>query len=255
MEALLCSLFYIFFCTFFFQAILNETFITAVSVNNKTSNLLIKNGSSEDIFYTMENVYYVPTHKNKLNNNYTFTRDESNMYYDNISDNNNYGNKKKKENLNMMVDQNEINTINSLNKLNSTDTFEKLRSSYYNSNDFNEKNNLYEHIKQILSIALNIPLNEINLHDINMLLKKWKQINKQKNYLHGEPDDNQTDEHEQFLKVIKNHAPSTNSDFGTDHVKSRPDKLNTPTENLTEEDEKNNKNSFIDNKYLFELII
>lgn len=242
------TLFLSFFCAFFSQAILKNLFI-AVSVNTKTSNyLLAKNGVGENSFYTMDDVYYDHTSKNELNNNNTFANGKSNLYYNKTNDDDS-SNIKRQENVNMMVDENELNTITSLNKLNNTNAFEKIRSAYYDSNNDNSKENLYEHIKQILSIALNVSPKDINLHDLNMLLKKWKQINKRKMHLSHE-EFNDDHNYDNFLKGIKEHKAQRG-----DSMPNVLGKLVIPKEQLIGADETNNKKAFIDNNYLFELII
>lgn len=99
------------------------------------------------------------------------------------------------------LDENLIDEIdfNKMNVLNNKELLQNLKKTY-NENDIENKK-LIQHIKHILSKALHIPSKEINLHDINIIMKKWKIMNKNKQSI------NDINSNNKYHKDINSHEP------------------------------------------------
>ncbi|SBS94527.1 hypothetical protein PMALA_043640 [Plasmodium malariae] len=173
-----------------------------------------ENIPDEENYYTHEDVYYVsgevspPVDYNDISENY-----------------------KKK-----MINFDDIEKINNLKNLNRTSTFQNMQKVYYENNTYNSQ--LNKSIKKILSIALNVPIHEIKLHDINMLLKKWRQVNKEKKNL------TKTYNNEYYFKTVKMHDPHLNRAINTDRTAELA--THTGVKNIYNE-------SFISADYLLQL--
>lgn len=71
-----------------------------------------------------------------------------------------------------------VDDIEKINSLKNKGVLQKLQKIY--SEEGFESQELLQHIKQIISDALHIPLHEIHLHDLNMLMSKWRNMNREK---------------------------------------------------------------------------
>lgn len=65
-----------------------------------------------------------------------------------------------------------------INSLKNKGVLQKLQKIY--SEEGFESKELLQQMKKIISDALHIPLHEIHLHDLNMLMSKWRDINRAK---------------------------------------------------------------------------
>lgn len=71
-----------------------------------------------------------------------------------------------------------VDDLEKINSLKNKGVLQKLQKIY--SEEGFESQELLQQIKKIISDALHIPLNEIHLHDLNMLMSKWRKINRAK---------------------------------------------------------------------------
>lgn len=89
--------------------------------------------------------------------------------------------------------------FNKINVLTNKELLQKLKKAY--DEDDLENKKLIKHIKGILSRALHIPPKEINLHDVNVLMNKWRIMNKHKQNMIDLKSNNK------YHKEIKTHIP------------------------------------------------
>ncbi|CRG94279.1 conserved Plasmodium protein, unknown function [Plasmodium gallinaceum] len=188
------------------------SFHESIFADNSNKNLTKKKNYNEENYFNREDVYYITEDKKKSTN------------YDDLSENT----------KNNLIDYNDIEKINNLKNLKISNSFQNLQKSYY-ENSLND-GKLNKQIKKILSLALNIPINEINLHDINLLLKKWRKINKIKN------NSNKISNNDYYFKKIKKHKV-----YSSNNNKDKIIRLQTNSE-------EKNKNNIINVDYLMELI-
>lgn len=96
-----------------------------------------------------------------------------------------------------LMDKADFNTISALKN---KELLQNLKKTYYENDSENQK--LIKHIKGILSRALHIPPKEVNLHDVNVLMHKWKIMNKNKQDIN-----NVNSTHNIYHKEIQMHKP------------------------------------------------
>ncbi|CAG9479112.1 unnamed protein product [Plasmodium vivax] len=144
-----------------------------------TSQELLKrasNSSEEDNYYTMQDVLSAP-----------LKREDPPVLYDDLPD----------EIKNKMVDNTDVKRINKLKSVARTNAFRRFKKSYEEEESTVEQ--LYTHMREIISVALGIPLEEVNLHDINMLLAKWRMLSRER------VNRNEQNNDQHFFKSVKRH--------------------------------------------------
>ncbi|SOV10964.1 conserved Plasmodium protein, unknown function [Plasmodium sp. gorilla clade G2] len=126
-----------------------------------------------------ENVYKQDNTNNLNFKNNIYEDDEKKYYYNPQVVYHLKGDATKEENVDMYDNiQNKMDILHNLNK---QYNFGKIKKEYYK--DGSNKKYLNNRLKKILSNALNIPQKQINIHDINMLIKMWTNMNsKDKTY-------------------------------------------------------------------------
>ncbi|SOV75943.1 conserved Plasmodium protein, unknown function [Plasmodium reichenowi] len=126
-----------------------------------------------------ENVYKLDNINNLNFRNNNYEDDEKQYYYNPQVVYHVKGDKTKVENVDMY--DNIKNKMDILQNLNKQYNFDKIKKEYYM--DGSNKKYLNNLLKKILSNALNIPQKQINIHDINTLIKMWTNMNsKDKTY-------------------------------------------------------------------------
>lgn len=130
-----------------------------------------------------------------------------------------------------LIDEEDFNKIN---VLNNKELLQKLKKTYYENDLENEK--LIKHIKGILSRALHIPPKEINLHDVNVLMNKWRIMNKNKQNMNDLKSNNK------YHKEIQTHIPK------------QTDTIDWEFKHGYDTDNENEKNHIISFNYFLDLI-
>ncbi|SOS76588.1 conserved Plasmodium protein, unknown function [Plasmodium sp. gorilla clade G1] len=126
-----------------------------------------------------ENVYKRDNINNLNFKNNNYEDDEKKYYFNPQVVYHVKGDKTKAENVDMY--DNIKNKMDILQNLNKQYNFDKIKKEYYM--DGSNKKYLNNLLKKILSNALNIPQKQINIHDINTLIKMWTNMNsKDKTY-------------------------------------------------------------------------
>ncbi|CRG99775.1 conserved Plasmodium protein, unknown function [Plasmodium relictum] len=176
----------------------------SVNIDNSNNNIIKKNtidlnqnnNYNEENYFNREDEYYVREDGEKLINS------------EDLLENNRHN----------LIDYNDIEKINNLKSLKDTNIMQEFQKSYY-KNDLNDRK-LNKQIKEILSLALSIPVKDINLHDINLLLKKWRNISKTKK------NSNKISNNEYYFKKIKNHNTHSNNNRDKSIELQRKEKKN-----------------------------
>ncbi|EUD67344.1 hypothetical protein C922_02050 [Plasmodium inui San Antonio 1] len=174
------------------------------------------NSEEEDNYYIMQEVLSVP-----------LKREDPPVLYDDLPD----------KIKNKMVDNTDVQKINRLKFLARTNAFKSFQKSYEKEKSTVEQ--LYSHMREIISVALSIPVEEVDLHDINMLLAKWRMLSKERFNQDEENND------ERYFKSVKRHGvhPTTiTPSTGMKHTKE-----------MTEISGRGN--SFIDPDYFLQLAL
>ncbi|GAB66156.1 hypothetical protein PCYB_083170 [Plasmodium cynomolgi strain B] len=150
-----------------------------------TSQTLLKrasNSDEEDNYYTMQDVLSVP-----------LEREDPPVLYDDLPD----------KIKNKMVDNTDVQKINKLKFVSRTNAFKNFQKNYEKNESTVEQ--LYSHMREIISVALSIPVEEVNLHDINMLLSKWRMLSRER----INQDEQNNDE--RYFKSVKRHGAHPSS--------------------------------------------
>ncbi|SBT76790.1 conserved Plasmodium protein, unknown function [Plasmodium ovale] len=200
--------------TCFFNHVLAKNFGGIPMEPRGVGYLSVRDNSDGEGFYTGDDVYYVP---------------------ENIDAKNGVGDRE--INTGDVMNYADVEKVNKLKELNNTSTFQKVRKTFYESKSNDTR--LGKHVKEILSVALNIPVQEINIHDIELLLKRWRYINKGKKFA------NKGNNEEKYFKSVKKHGTYQTV---TDQSKGEDDYMET-----VPPDNNENKAKFISITYLTEL--
>ncbi|KJP87113.1 hypothetical protein AK88_03281 [Plasmodium fragile] len=177
---------YLLGCLWMAVSITAHMFNHPPSKKTLTSQALLKrvsNSEEEDNYYTMHDVLNTPLK----------TEEDHPVLYDDLPD----------KIKNKMVDNNDVQKINKLKLVARTNAFMNFKKSYEKQESTLEQ--LYNHMREIISVALSIPLEEVNLHDINMLLAKWRMLSKER----INPDEQNNDE--RYFKTVKRHGAQPSS--------------------------------------------
>ncbi|GAW80643.1 hypothetical protein, conserved [Plasmodium gonderi] len=187
-----------------------------------TSHTVLKRDISadeENNHYIMQDILSLPVENRK--------NKKKKIIYDDLSE----------QLKNQMIDKKDARKIKKLKLLTKSNEFQNLQKNY-DKNKSNVKV-LHDNVKQIISVALNIPLDEINLHDLNSLLTKWNILSRQKVTPNKENND------EYYRKTIKRHyVDPTSVTMPLEMTNLKEDKL-----------KKQRRSFFINPDYMFELTI
>ncbi|ANQ07655.1 Uncharacterized protein PCOAH_00021190 [Plasmodium coatneyi] len=184
-----------------------------------TSHPLLKRASNpeeEDNYYTMQDVLGVP-----------LKREDHPILYDDLPD----------KMKNKMVDNTDVQKVNRLKFIARTNAFKNFQKNYQKKESTVEQ--LYNHMREIISVALSIPVEEVNLHDINMLLAKWRMLSRER----INPDEQNNDE--RYFKSVKRHDTNPSS--------VTPSIVTKHTEEVRERNDRGN--FFIDPDYFLQLVL
>ncbi|CAA9987881.1 conserved Plasmodium protein, unknown function [Plasmodium knowlesi strain H] len=209
----------LFVCLWMAASTAAHMFMHSPSKRTITSHPLLErtpNTEEADNYYTMQNVLSVP-----------LGREDHSVLYDDLPD----------KIKNKMVDNMEVQKINRLKFFARTKAFKNLQKNYEKKESNVEQ--LYNHMREIISVALSIPVREVNLHDINMLLAKWRMLSRERINLDEQNKD------ERYFKSVKRHGVHPSS--------VTPSTVMKNTQNMGERNGQGNL--FIDPDYFLQLVL